>query len=750
MLLPVIATSVLTGLSSLDFAPNSNALFILDNPDDPQIVTVPLTDSVFTELVASPIDPVTIAYFKNVFVLGLGAFFLIVSVVCFLVALRSVVKRRQIGTLVFGLAFPAIYAAASVWYAMAIARGEVDIGEGLLQILTFPGLVASGSDFQTVLDLPLNTRILLGQLAALPSVLWLVFSARFTSKGGLAAGVVILIYVIGMAAAGEGRLAQAWIALLFTILVTILMIRLLAFIVVQNAQVFRMLGLWRTLLGLGQSAILWTPMLLLLLPFLWLDRSIRDGLKENLEADIYAELIEDSGQAFTDFFLGERGSEGFKGSSAAAINALALQQGKPDAVEIEDSIASDTRFLTAIKAASQIRAIRGEVAALKAQINTQLDDPDFSKNIKDIARASIEPSLEFQDPDNSGWFWGLKNEAERMAQSTANFSYGQMRSQIITLTGQLASATQASAQEKKAQVFARMDDAVRRAGRAIIDANDGAQRSLILLFAYLELAHQIGVVLFILVCIKSFFYVFSRVALHHRNKTWMTVGPALEAPAEPPQSRETGPEYTIAPAERPVRFFMSRSFAATGHAPRVAIPQAAGAPLGRIFKGKYALNCVDVAPGGTPVRYTSTRGATFLEWTLRKDEAVIIDLRNFVGMESSVTLSTLLSARFGTLVLNRFIFPVATGPGRLLLLADGRTEIVSDVTNPTSLSPDRILAIDLSTRLCVDSHNGFADIYLSNAYVRPVGGGSIVVNVDQQTSARFGLFQFATRFLWPF
>ncbi|MEM9388137.1 MAG: hypothetical protein AAGA68_23995 [Pseudomonadota bacterium] len=61
---------------------------------------------------------------------------------------------------------------------------------------------------------------------------------------------------------------------------------------------------------------------------------------------------------------------------------------------------------------------------------------------------------------------------------------------------------------------------------------------------------------------------------------------------------------------------MSRRLAATGCAPRFTLPQLSGAPLGRLWSGTLALNRVDLPPGAPPVRYSATRGARFVEWTL--------------------------------------------------------------------------------------------------------------------------------------
>ncbi|MEM9388135.1 MAG: hypothetical protein AAGA68_23985 [Pseudomonadota bacterium] len=63
-----------------------------------------------------------------------------------------------------------------------------------------------------------------------------------------------------------------------------------------------------------------------------------------------------------------------------------------------------------------------------------------------------------------------------------------------------------------------------------------------------------------------------------------------------------------------------------------------------------------------------------------------------------------------------------------------------------SVPPDRIIAMLSSTRFSIDSYSNFADIYPSQAYVKPEGGGAMLVNVDQQTSARAGLARLRSSF----
>ena len=128
---------------------------------------------------------------------------------------------------------------------------------------------------------------------------------------------------------------------------------------------------------------------------------------------------------------------------------------------------------------------------------------------------------------------------------------------------------------------------------------------------------------------------------------------------------------------------------------------------------------------------------------------VVFDFHNFVGMTEELQVSTLISLRLTTLLLGKFIFSTATGPGKLILKTDGRAEITGRDEIADSLPPERLVAMHRETRLSLDSELGIVDVYLSTAYVRPQSGGQVIVDVDSQRGSASGLGRFFLHFIWP-
>jgi len=118
-------------------------------------------------------------------------------------------------------------------------------------------------------------------------------------------------------------------------------------------------------------------------------------------------------------------------------------------------------------------------------------------------------------------------------------------------------------------------------------------------------------------------------------------------------------------------------------------------------------------------------------------------------MTESITLSTLISTRASSLLLGRMVYSQATGPGKLILMAKGRAEIVDGESKTGSLPPERLIGMQNNTRFYIDSELDVVNIYLSAAYVCPAGGGNVIVDVDSQRGNKTGLGSFIKRFLLP-
>ncbi|MEZ5826201.1 MAG: hypothetical protein R3C97_16185 [Geminicoccaceae bacterium] len=266
-------------------------------------------------------------------------------------------------------------------------------------------------------------------------------------------------------------------------------------------------------------------------------------------------------------------------------------------------------------------------------------------------------------------------------------------------------------------------------------------------FTYIHAAHRITQLFFILICIKSFMYVFSRIAFSRESGAWFTLADEGEPEARGEIARFSQ-QYDVGD-EASSKWFVSRRFQPHGKPPRISLPQPTGAPIARILHGAYPMNRLEVEAGQGGMNFTATGGAEFVEWRLGDGEAVVFDFRNFVGMSDGVRIKTLISARLSSMVLGHFIFSTAIGQGTLLLLTDGRSRFGDARELSTSLPPRQLAAYAKTAKFHVDSSLGMADIYFSTAYVRPLEGGKVIIDVDRQKGVGTGLGRFITHFLWP-
>jgi len=165
------------------------------------------------------------------------------------------------------------------------------------------------------------------------------------------------------------------------------------------------------------------------------------------------------------------------------------------------------------------------------------------------------------------------------------------------------------------------------------------------------------------------------------------------------------------------------------------------------------MNEVIMKQGDADVSCSATKGIEFFEWNLAKGENVIFDFHHFVGMTKELQLSTLISPRISSLLLDRMIYSQATGPGKLIVMTKGRAEIGDVCINNTtkkigSFPSERMIAMQLNSKLHVDSELDILNIYFSSAYIKPVSG-KMIIDVDSQRGAKTGLSSFIRHFLFP-
>ena len=170
--------------------------------------------------------------------------------------------------------------------------------------------------------------------------------------------------------------------------------------------------------------------------------------------------------------------------------------------------------------------------------------------------------------------------------------------------------------------------------------------------------------LLLLLIIKSFMVVFSRIAFSGKEDAYVTL---LEEEKRMTKGtiKKCGKQYTILSSVKS-NFYASRKFKPSGRPPKFTIPQKLRVIVARIFTGNYALNHIVMKGRKGSVYFNLTGSNEFIEWDLKPNEEVIFHMRNFVAMSESVKLSTTYSFRMTSLLLGTMRFTTAKGPGKLI------------------------------------------------------------------------------------
>lgn len=412
---------------------------------------------------------------------------------------------------------------------------------------------------------------------------------------------------------------------------------------------------------------------------------------------------------------------------------------------------------TALKTDDIVYAWHTKTQEIKKDIydkKTKLNQADLEQSFQKKFDEIVPKDLVFEEHESDVRFVGfIIDLSVKASQSSTNKAYktfrksirGSLRDEVADQEDKLKD----SVNNNVSKAFEFIDVKYEEGKRAILKANFDTQTSLWWSINYLHAAHQLTLLFFAFICIKSFLYVFARVSFNRDTGSFVTLGDTNEANTDTtePQIKPSGREYIIN-GDLDETYYISRRFQCRGKAPKFAIPQPFYAPIARLISGAYTMNKIQMKKSDDPVNCSATKGMEFFEWSLTKGETVIFDFDYFVGMSGNIKISTLISPRMSSLLLGKMIYSQATGPGKLILMAKGRAEIISS-DGVGSLPPERLIAMHKNTRLHIDSELDPLNIYLSTAYIRPAGGGNIIVDVDSQHGSKSGLASFIKHFILP-
>lgn len=655
------------------------------------------------------------------------------------------IKRRAWGLLAFGLSVPAynytLYLISFLY--TTFSSGNISYGYGAL------GLFQLNSPLFAQIALVwflirghiisrafITFMVLLICLTLLPSLLGnlsLIDPSYINHEGYsiLKAQLPLIIFVI---VAGMGRLIVKGAK--------------------ENTVLLKNLGWWPNIKSAAHALVLWLPMAILCLPFFYLTEWL---LPKHITNQLHENKV------------------------------LQFDYSHPDGV-LDNALQSTAHITDDINFAWHL-AVEERKAYLYSG-NKEVQEWDFEYAVNKHYNEIIPSSLAFKNSKSDvalvGWLIDLST---KKTQESINRAYQTIRNDIRSKITELARDKEEfiknKAEDGKNKAIEELE-AIKREGKKIILANNtSAQSTLWWTLNYIQAAHQLALLFFAFICVKSYCYVFARVSFNQNTGTVITLGDTLEQTASDTSNevaseaegevkdqltaqtsgqdnassnitasniKACGLDYLIN-SDKEATYYITRRYQCRGKAPKLCLPQKFCAPFARLFSKAYTMNEVAMKQGDADVSCSATKGIEFFEWDLADGEKVIFDFHHFVGMTKELQLSTLISPRISSLLLDRMIYSQATGPGKLILMTKGRAEIgdacVSNSTKKVGSFPsERMIAMQLNSKLHVDSELDILNIYFSSAYVSPISG-KMIIDVDSQRGAKTGLASFIRHFVFP-
>ena len=254
----------------------------------------------------------------------------------------------------------------------------------------------------------------------------------------------------------------------------------------------------------------------------------------------------------------------------------------------------------------------------------------------------------------------------------------------------------------------------------------------------------------LILIIKSFSYVFSRVAFTEANSLYVDIKDKAKD-FKNGEIIQAGTEYSI-PVNNTETLFLSRRYLPTGRAPKVAIPQWTTGIIGRLRAKVYIMNEIQVRPEEKEtVDFRSMAGAEFVEWNLAENEQVVFSYEDLVAIGERVKLISHISFKITSLFFGRTIFRIAKGPGKLVLRTLGKPITHQTPHLVKSVPIERIKAWQRTTRFSIDSEVNTVDMFFSGLYLKRKNDDLIIIDADTGNAKRkVGLARFIRRFFLPF
>lgn len=559
---------------------------------------------------------------------------------------------------------------------------------GLLGLLPFLYKIATLYELSGDPILPFHINELTGFLMYQFAFFYFIIKGNFRSNAFLVfLGIILLL--LGF---------QKLIVFLGYTLVA----RLLYLAIAQNLEIFKGIGIFKTLKLSFRTFLYWSPLLIFIIPTEMLSTRIYDKAVENI---------------YTYTFVDSLTTDGFEADVDSSINILfaGLEQQILDSIELQRKNAG--KDMDAFIANTN-----------KAYDNTVPDkiqgmDPQTCDDI-----LMFLPCSTVINPTKRSIQRTVKNK-KKLGAKNLNKALRKKKKNTAASVDELAAIAKAEASQQ------------------INFLKEGARTSTILSFRSIYFVNLLMDISLVFIILKSFFYVFARVAFSEKENMFVTLKERDE-PMEKGKITKTGNQYSIEAGSKE-SYYISRAFEPSGRPPRFSIPQWRSAVLARLRSKTFSMNKVDMRKGEGAVYFRSMGGAEFVEWEIKEGEEVVFQLKNFVAMSESVKLTRKISLRLTSLLVGRIFFTIAKGPGTLVLMTDGKPITNEEPKASSSVATNRIVAWQKNGLFNVLSELNPVDVFLSGIHLKKNEEDLIIIDADMKGGSQTGIVTFIKAFILP-
>ncbi len=408
--------------------------------------------------------------------------------------------------------------------------------------------------------------------ASFIALAWFTLFGRLISKSFV---FFILLCLITPLMLEQGDFPKFVLFPSIAIILLALVGKLVSYAIYQNLYLFKSVGFFRTVWLVFKSVYFWIPLLLIIVPLQYFNWWWHSTIEDQLYEYKYYE-------------------ENYK--QKLPLVGQASWQGR----YLENDLRWSIRNYLSMKQQSLNKRLSNFEHKLRDLDAKEYADEAIEKVGKEFNKAFPE-SLNMKGKKFDGLLSGAKEwaseESAKMTQEAYTKVRDNAREKLMTkLTSVSNEKIVPFVKNKSAYVASFVPKVKETTDQVFTEVNIDAQYSGQWTLRYLRMSHFIFNLLFLFVCVKSFLYVFSRVAFDTETKLFVTLREASAKIKIPPPKSDIkvfGKEYTLSD-DGSSRYYFSRQFEPLGCPPKFSIPQAAAAPIARILHGTMALNKVDI------------------------------------------------------------------------------------------------------------------------------------------------------------